>query len=343
MILAATAGFGGAFAQETISPVYHEVSNTQELLAAARTITPGSTSGGTIVLKPGMYILDEPIVFKTNHYVHLKGSGWNTLIEVRNDVNGIKFEGCWYSSVEDLWIRQEEGKETGSGIVFRDSSVCLVNRCRIRGFAKSGIRFEGSPERPMSSNEVRHCWIINNRGDQIFSYYSNDFYFLANQIGTGNSRSGCVLEHSSAGTYSMNYHWDNDVALRLGPGSNFNRIVNNRFEESRQSGIVIGSPDPADANVLNIITSNTIHTNSKKNSGIFSAVQAYDAHDVIFSQNQVFSWNSNATRHKHALELGRGCLRWIVKENTLRHHSAEAIISATDQQNIIGDNIILKD
>ena len=76
-------------------------------------------------------------------------------------------------------------------------------------------------------------------GDQLWSFHNNDFYIVGNQFGTHRDfpRTGCVLDHSSAGSYSLNYHWGNHVALRMGPGANYNRIENNRFEESREKSL----------------------------------------------------------------------------------------------------------
>ena len=70
----------------------------------------------------------------------------------------------------------------------------------------------------MSSNSVRDCHFIGNLGDQLSSRHNNDFYIVGNQFGThrAHPRSGCLLDHSSAGTYNMNYHWGNQVALRIG-------------------------------------------------------------------------------------------------------------------------------
>ena len=123
----------------------------------------------------------------------------------------------------------------------------------------------------------------------------------------------------------MNYHWGNKVALRLGPGSHFNRIENNRFEQSIETGIMIGDPKGGDPNQFNIITGNTIHTNSAGNSGKFNAVEAHDAHAFTFTNNQIFSWSSDSVKVKSGLVLGR-CVKWIIKDNIIRHYTAEPIV-----------------
>lgn len=120
--------------------------------------------------------------------------------------------------------------------------------------------------------------------------------------------------------------------MTLGPGSDYNRIENNRFEESRTNGIIIGNPsEPDQWNRFNTITGNMIHTNSAGNMRQYDAVVAYDAHNTIFSRNQVSSWYPPTTQHRSALVLGRGCDTWIVTGNIMRHNSAAAIIAAEDR------------
>ena len=127
----------------------------------------------------------------------------------------------------------------------------------------------------------------------------------------------------------MNYHWGNVVALRLGPGANFNRVENNRFEQSRENGILIGDAK-GDACMLNIITGNTIHTNSEGNSGTFNAVEAHNAFDTTFTTNQIFSWNSDATKAKSGVVITDNCRRWIVKDNIIRHCADKPIVYGSE-------------
>lgn len=326
-------------AQDVTGSVFAEVSNSADLYKAAASIRQGSVAGGTIVLRPGMYLVDRPLVFRDNHYINLRGSGFNTVLERVGPGNAIEIERCWFCTLENIQIRQKGDETSGSGVAIRDSCCCEVNQCRIDHFAESAVRFDGISSAPLSSNAVRNCWFQNNRGVQLASRYNNDFYIIGNQFGADGSTAGCVLDHSSAGTYSMNYHWGNKVGLQLGPGSSFNRIENNRFEQSRTSGIIIGTPTSADVNMLCIFNGNTIHTNSERNSGLYSAVVAWDARDFIFTSNQVFSWDASTVRHKSAIELGRGCERWIIKDNTFHNHVQEAITGAGSGGHIIKDNI----
>lgn len=320
------------------------VSGAAGLIAAAKAMP---ADGGIISLEPGTYEIAETLVFKAKSQVNIEGSGWSTVIKKTGDGDAIVFDGnCWNCRVHCLKLQGDKNAKSGSGIVYRNgewSGINVVDYCHIDCFPESGIRYEGNPTKPFSSNTVSNCWLTNNNGDQIYSSYNNDFYIVGNQLGRGpgrNPKTGARLDHSSAGTYSMNYHWGNGVALHLGPGANFNRIENNRFEQSQQTGIMIGDLKGGDPSQLNIITGNTIHTNSEGASGKFNAVEAHDAHAFTFTNNQIFSWDCNSVKCKSGLALGNNCRSWIIKDNIVRHCTAKPIVYDPKDGHIVEDNIV---
>lgn len=319
------------------------VSSTAELLSAAESV---AANGGTIVLKPGTYVIDKPLVFDTGKMVNILGSGWNSQIIRKGDGDAIVFQKSSFCTVKNLLLVAEKTAKTGSGIVFAPGcSSCTVEFCRICMFAESGVRFDGDDKHPQSSSSVRNCHFINNAGDQLRSYQNNDFYIIGNQFGHDRwgreerSRTGCLLQRSSAGTYSENYHWGNVNAFKM-ISSNFNRIENNRFEESSESGVVIGSEAPWSGGAYNIILGNTIHTNSQGNKGKFPAVIAKNASVFQFCTNQILSWDSSSTRHKEGLVLDAGCGKWIVKDNIIHHGTEKPIVYDETGGHIVKDNIV---
>jgi len=296
----------------------------------------------TIRLDPGSYIIDRPLLIRGRSHVNLVGSGWNTTVQRTGEGPAIVLEDAHFCRISDLLI-VGDGEATAGIVYAGQSSSNTIRYCRIAGFTQSGVRYDGEKDSPMSSNSVLYCHFIDNRGEQLRSFYNNDFYIIGNQFGRWQHepRVGAALIHSSAGSYSLNYHWDNDVAMTLGPGADYNRIENNRFEESRTSGIIIGNPDTPDQwNRFNTFVGNTIHTNSKGNFRQFDAVVAYDAHDTIFSGNQIFSWYPPTTQHRSGLVLGRGCGTWLVVGNILRHNSAQAIVADGEAGHLIKDNLV---
>ena len=148
------------------------------------------------------------------------------------------------------------------------------------------------------------------------------------------------MKYSSAGTYSMNYHWGNVIGLIVGAGSSYNRIENNRFEESREAGIIIGEQNSDQSVYFTIVSGNTIHTNSEHSYGKYNAVEAFDAHNITFTQNQIFSWWHPGQATKNGLVLDDNCTEWIIKDNQFFHHTEKGMIINKNGKHIIKDNII---
>lgn len=317
-------------------PGYWVVSNSEQLIKAASKATP---LGGTIVLRPGTYVIEKPLVFEGMRLLNIEGGGWATQIVRKGEGDAIVFKDSAFCVVKNLLIAGDPKAKTGSAIRYQgQSSSNTIDFCRLTVFAESGVRYEGDPKSPMSSNTVSDCHFIDNRGHQLWSLNNNDFYITGNQFGDGTvgSKTGCLLDHSSAGTYSMNYHWGNVNAFRM-LGSHFNRIENNRFENSRETGVIIGESN-GEACQLDIFTGNTIHTNSESASGKFAAMDAYNAHDITFCDNQVFSWNSASVKHKSSLVLDDKCMHWIIKDNILRHNTGPALVYSEKGEHIVKDN-----
>lgn len=319
----------------------HTVATTKELLAAIEAIP---SNGATITLKPGLYVINETIVLKNRRLVYIVGSGWNTVLSKKGDGDVLLLVDSHFCVVKDLRFTQDTPAESGSAIRF--GGTCSSNEvihCRILNFPQSGVRFEGRADSPMSSNTVRDCHFISNHEAQLFSRHNNDFYITGNQFGKHGDihpAFGAVLDHSSAGTYTMNYHWDNTVALQLGPAANFNRIANNRFEESVHEGLRIGPNADSPLSMLNIITGNTIHTNGKGTLGKHPAVRAFQAIDCTFTSNQIFTWDGNTTRHTHGLQLDQTCERWVITSNLIRHGAAAPITAPESRGHVLGENLV---
>lgn len=321
---------------------YWVVSTVDELVKA---VSEAGAMGGAIVLRPGAYVLDRTLRLENIRLLNIEGSGWSTQIIRKGDGDAIELKNSHFCMIRNAMIVGDLSAAAGSGVRFVDSSSCVVDLCRITSFAQSGVYFEGNPKHPMSSNTVSNCHFIDNRGDQLYSFHNNDFYITGNQFGAHGlvkekaPRTGCWLDHSSAGTYARNYHWNNRVAMRLGPGAHYNRIENNRFEEAEETGVIIGDPS-GDSCVFNIITGNTFHTNSKEKMGAYPAAVAYNAHQTTFTSNQVFSWNSDHHKHKSSLILGAGCVNWIVKDNNFRHNTEKSLVYEESGKHIVADNLM---
>jgi len=327
------------------APVYKEVSNVEELYKAVESIVPDSNDGAYIKIKPGVYLIEKPLYMKNVNMVKIEGSGWNTLLKKVGDGDLMVFEGiCWHNRVTDLMFEGDINAKTGSGLVIKEgkwNGINTIERCYFLKFPEHGVKAEGKKDTPISSITVKSCWFIENKEDQLYFAHSNDYYILENQFGRG-GKAGCYLYNSSAGSYSLNYHWDNKTALKMSNDCHFTRIENNRFEESYETGIIMGDKnDPSGAVSLTIFTGNTIHSNSKNNYGKFNAVEMYNIRDIIFNNNQIFSWNFLDSSVKHCLTVSDNSTGVMIKDNIFRHHTEDALIYPKDDESfIVKDNMI---
>lgn len=319
-----------------------QVSDMAGLLAALSKI---EWPGTTIILAPGIYKVRETITVTGKSGVNIVGSGWDTVIQKIGDGDALILKDCGFTFVSRLRFEGDPKAKTGSGLIIKDACGSdTVDSCMFNGFPTSGLRFEGMDTGAQSSNTVKDCMFIDNAGDQLWSYSNNDFYIVGNKIGVKKRlrnaapRTGIVLDHSSAGTFAMNQCWGNRVGMRLGPASHYNRIENNLFRDSLESGMALGVL-VADGCYLTIITGNTITMNSSVKSGAYPGVDAVNMVQTTFTTNQISCRNSKTRRHKSGLVIGKGCGTWTVKDNIISDSAEKPIVYDESANHIIKDNI----
>lgn len=318
------------------------VTNMAGLLSALSNI---EYPGTTITLAPGVYKTKETITVTGKNGVNIVGSGWDTVIQKIGDGDALVLKDCGFSFVRRLRFEGDPKAKKGSGLIIKDACGSnTIDSCMFSGFPMSGLRFEGLDTNAQSSNTVKDCMFIDNAGDQLWSYSNNDFYMVGNTFGVkklhGNAapRTGIVLNHSSAGTFAMNRCWENRVGMRLGPASHYNRIENNSFRDSLESGMALGVLG-ADGCYLTIITGNTITNNSSAKSGTYPGVDAVNMVQTTFTANQISCRNIKDCKHKSSLVIGKGCGTWTVKDNFLTDNIEKPIVFDESAGHIIKDNI----
>ena len=152
---------------------HFEVSTVEELRDA---LAKMPTRGGTIQLRTGDYILDQPLEISGKHSVSLVGDGWTCRIVRRGEGNAITLSDAAFCEVRHIMFEGDVAATSGSALLLRGNcSSCTVDHCRIVNFPESGVRFEGDSQHPMSSNTIRDCHFIGNLGDQLYSLNNNDF------------------------------------------------------------------------------------------------------------------------------------------------------------------------
>ena len=177
-----------------------------------------------------------------------------------------------------------------------------VDDCNFIGFIGGGLSLIGVVGTQLSGHKVTNCYFLGNGGDQLLSVYSNDWHIDSNQFGRlagiTQATHGCWLQDSSAGTYTRNLHWDNDIALKA-TTCNYNTYTSNRFEDSATQNVYFTGGS------YTIFSNNRVHTASKSSTGTYDNVHFDGMAYLSVVGNMLFSFS--AVLSKWGINIGTGC------------------------------------
>lgn len=276
-----------------------------------------ATIGGTVYLPAGSYLF-SPTVFSARNNVNLRGAGRQaTKIALASAGTAMTFSNSQWLTVQDLsfqlnGIAQSIGGTYGLRLD-TGSNNAEINRCNFIGFAQDGLQLVGTAITTLSGIKVLNCHFLGNGGNQFYSYYSNDFHYENNQFGrlAGITQAliGCLLDHSSAGLYKGNLHWDNSLQGCKADTCNYNTYSLNRFEMSGREGFY------ATSGSYNIFSDNKIHTNSQTTTATYDGAYFVGLDNLTINGNMAFSFD--ATRHRYDINIDTGCTNVTIGKNKL--------------------------
>jgi parallel beta-helix repeat protein len=228
-----------------------------------------------------------------------------------------------FCSIEELGF--QHGSGTGSGVIFFGiNGSNNVDRCFFSVNAGGyGLAFSGTEASPQSSNRVTRCVFLENGLAQLYVFRSNDGIIGYNVFGGKTSAppaAGCSLSYASAGLYIGNEHWNNVNALRI-DNSSFLRISSNRFEESRQEGVLATTSNWCQ------VTGNYLHTNSQAATGTYSALRLGGCNNWNITGNTMMSWNT--IRHKNSIEADASSSSINIVGNMMDHNTGADVSTST--------------
>jgi len=282
--------------------------DTAAITAAVATLT---AAGGVLYFPPGNYHC-TPTVFTAINHATLRGAApYASTVTFTATGTGWTFNNCQDLVMENLAFAS--GAASLSGVNFTaGSGVCTVRQCQFTGFDTDGLQFTGTSLSAMSGHKVIDCLFLQNAQKQLHMVWSEDFWIRGNQFGITSGSPvpafGCYLDNSSAGTYTQNYHWNNNVGFYQ-TNCNFNRIEMNRFEESRTQGAFLDA-----SGTYNIFSGNTIHTNNESHSVSTAQVAFISQTQLIVLGNQAFDF-TGVSQATFAYAFGTGCANLTVRAN----------------------------
>lgn len=312
---------------------YRRVSTADEL---ERAVSEVPKTGGTIYITAGNYRVKGPLVVENKNKVIIIGSGPCTFIRNTGGTDMLAFkgrcDGCLVGSMSILpdgsspW--RQIDKKSGSAILFQGHGTNFtVDFCVINDWPTSSIRIEGDPGDPVKGVSVRNCWIVQCREAQLYMKGCKGFTVSGNQYGytfPDQTPAGAYLDHCTDGIYTLNYHWGNRNGIQVAQGCERIDIVDNRAEQSKESGLLLGGIPGGAPNRDLTIRGNTFHTNPELKPGTASDVTASNTSDVKFIANQLYTW-WEPRRFRHGVELADDCMNWTIEGNFVRDNNEKAI------------------
>src|SRR5882672_11655075 len=182
--------------------------------AITAAITAMTTAGGVVYFPPGTYRC-SPTAFTAISHATLLGAGpYASQITFTGSGVGWTFNNCQDLVLENLAFLGNQGTSL-SGVNFAaGSGVCTVRQCQFTAFDTDGLQFTGTSLAPLSGHKVIDNIFVQNAGKQLHFLWSHDFCISAYQYGISSETPvpafGCYLDNPSAGTYTQNYHWNNN-------------------------------------------------------------------------------------------------------------------------------------
>ncbi|MHB1457502.1 MAG: right-handed parallel beta-helix repeat-containing protein [Armatimonadota bacterium] len=312
---------------------FRKVQTVSDLEKAVRDLPE---TGGTIYITAGNYRLTGSLSIKDKNNVTIIGSGLGTFLKGIKDADLISFEGkcnnCYIGNLNIMpdiatpWKLVDMSK--GSGVLFKGAGTGFsVDYCIIDNWPVSCIRIEGNPENTIKKVTITGNWIIRGKETQLYMTHCRDFNVSDNQYGyvfEDKLPIGAYFAHCSDGLYELNYHWGNKIGLWFDHDCSDIKILENRSEQSRVNGMLLGTPEGGLPNRRFVIEGNTFHTNPELDPGTAPNVAAYNTSNVKFLSNQIYTWWSER-KSTNGLELDDNCKDWELDSNYFRDYLKDAV------------------
>lgn len=275
----------------------------------------------TVFFPSGTYRTTATLTVANPTAKRLVGAGGlNTIIRRSGNGDIMTFQDANWCSIEELTFQHAAGATSGNGVVFWGiNGGANIDRCFFSLNPGHGLAFSGTEEGAQSGNRVSRCLFTENGLQQLQMDWSNDCVVRECAFGGGfgpYAPAGCLLRNSSAGQYTGNEHWNNVYALVI-DGSDLLRVVGNRFEESRNEGVLATGSDFVN------FTGNFLHTNGQSSSGTYAAMQLIGCTNWNIVANQFMSWNEIRHRNSVLADAASGLINIV--GNMMNHNTLAAI------------------
>ncbi len=227
------------------------------------------STGGTVFIPAGLYIISSPIKLPSN--VVLTGEGFDTVLKLADGANHHVIQnmnpGKWIDNnivVTNMQIDGNGESQTGpaNGIFLYEAPNSRIEGVWAHSFPRKylfGIQVSAAIHVMFCPNTtIRYNTIGDNRYSGIFVSFSDNNAISDNYI--YNSHRGIYLRNSDNALVKKNTIINSDEGIRTYFDASYNRINGNYIEGSSEEGIIITHPECKENFIAhNTLVNNTIH------------------------------------------------------------------------------------
>lgn len=318
------------------------VSNSSAINASRlQTLLGELGPGGTLDVLPGNFPL-EPIALTGLNSLKLVGKGTVFSSQFILDGDGVLIDLIGSTNIQfrNIGLHTSPELSVSEGLRADGASNFHLYESIIYGFKGPGIRLNGSPTVMGSGTIIRDAILLSNGLDgnagQLQGYHHNDFSITGTQFGaflpitnelTQRPGRGVLLDNCNNGYLGDNLVWQGKEG-GLFQNCKYNRVIANRFEESRQAGLRYYSCSDF------ISIGNWINDNSTSVVGGYDAWEINAVIDSTFEGNVVFNWAHPTRQHRYSYAVTGGSTGNIFTGNKTKHaNGAHLYLSADSSGN----------
>ncbi|AYV78030.1 MAG: hypothetical protein Edafosvirus4_14 [Edafosvirus sp.] len=230
------------------------VNNTSDISLVLQSVIDGTDQiGGTILLKEGTYVLNQPIVLK--NLVHLKGEGIDETIIIASDYGS---QGL---------IQAQTINNTAISNMTLDGNKYLQNNDN----GKHGIDIQGC-----NNVYIGHLKIVDFQGHGIYAHGMNELIDISNIVSKNNDLNGITIIETYIGLIQNSIIINNSCdGIRLVCLTTSAKVTNSHISNNNGDGISINQSYPI------ILMDNVIENND--GNGIFTD----NSNDIIVRNNTI--------------------------------------------------------
>ena len=293
-------------------------------------------TGLDIIVDPGVYRhTGLTITDKNSQIIRGPGGIYKSQFLLTVTGNSLTLVRSINIELHELGFTSDGALSGTAGVVTDAFSSLRVYKGMFYRFKGPGVRMGGTFTNQIGGCIIRDSFFLSCGTDgvspQLECNYSQDYSYTGNQLGSigpfGPSNRpalGVRMTACSNGYFADNLIWQCGAGALFQSGCNYNRITNNRFEESQQAGLVFSFCDE------NIIMGNWINDNSLQTTNTYDGFGMFTCTNNTVVGNIVYNWEQPAILQRNSFIVGNASTGNTFSGNKSRYTGTSHFVVGSD-------------